>query len=265
MYVEWDGATSNKFQGGKKITGPASQAELGMKGLIGETNTGIEELKGRRHFDVPECTTVIEWKPCFKKVKNKNDQMSKTTGLKKIEFNVKPPKPRAEKKHTVFAPIANKNRPEMPFNMKTVLTEDGKRVQDVPTDEYDFHEKLMGKKKLVPELDDKRNQLSIRALGDKSYKKVEHDTDFYKPGGLITGSTNVQKIPHQGRSITNNDFATVISYESTGPNRTKWNDRVKMMRTEEENQAVGSLIEWEKTVLKESNPKYVDPDISDGD
>lgn len=146
---------------------------------------------------------------------------SKTTGLKKIDNDIKPSKPRPEKKHIRFSPVLNKNRPEMPLNMKVVTTEDGKRVQDVPTSEYDFHDKFMGKKKLLSELSDKRNGLDVKALGDKPYKKSDHDSNFFKGGGLIIGSTNTQKMPHQGRNITNNDFATVISYDATGPNRTK--------------------------------------------
>ena len=35
-----------------------------------------------------------------------------------------------------------------------------------------------------------------------------------------------------------------------------------MDRVADEKSAVNNLIEWEKTVLKESDPKYEDPDIS---
>lgn len=31
------------------------------------------------------------------------------------------------------------------------------------------------------------------SLGDKIYKAVEYDTDFFKAGGLIVGSTNTKK------------------------------------------------------------------------
>lgn len=60
MFVEWDGAISCKFPGGKKITGPNTKPELSLKGLIGETSTGIEELKGRRHFGIKESQTASE-------------------------------------------------------------------------------------------------------------------------------------------------------------------------------------------------------------
>lgn len=37
---------------------------------------------------------------------------------------------------------------------------------------------------------DARNGIPVYSHGDKSYKKPEHSSDFYKPGGLIVGSTN---------------------------------------------------------------------------
>lgn len=43
----------------------------------------------------------------------------------------------------------------------------------------------------------------------------------------------------------------------------KWSERLKQERLAEEQTDVNGLIEWEKTVLKESNPHYVDPDLTD--
>ena len=37
---------------------------------------------------------------------------------------------------------------------------------------------------------DSRNGIPEYSQGDKSYKKPEHSTDFFWPGGLIAGSTN---------------------------------------------------------------------------
>lgn len=45
----------------------------------------------------------------------------------------------------------------------------------------------MGKKVQVK---DSRNGIPEYSMGDKSYKKPEHSTDFFRPGGLIVGSTN---------------------------------------------------------------------------
>jgi hypothetical protein len=133
------------------------------------------------------------------------------------------------------------------------------------TDEYDFHKTQMGRKIRINDHETQRNGLEVRALGDKSYKKPEHSTGFYKEGGLISGSTISSRIPHQGKSAANNDFATVLSYEATRPKRNKWKDRERQLKEEEDNDAMRQLIEWEKTILKEANPKYIDPDLSDGD
>lgn len=35
--------------------------------------------------------------------------------------------------------------------------------------------------------------LPVASLGDKNYKNPEFATDFFKEGGLITGSSNVQR------------------------------------------------------------------------
>lgn len=34
-----------------------------------------------------------------------------------------------------------------------------------------------------------RNGIDLASFGDKSYKIPEHSTEFYKAGGLITGSS----------------------------------------------------------------------------
>ena len=36
----------------------------------------------------------------------------------------------------------------------------------------------------------KRNNVGCKALGDKNYKAVEYDAGFFREGGLISGSTN---------------------------------------------------------------------------
>ena len=40
-----------------------------------------------------------------------------------------------------------------------------------------------------------RNHVPIASLGDKNYKAVEYETDFFLAGGLVPGSTN--KVQHK--------------------------------------------------------------------
>lgn len=262
MLQEWQGQTSSKFKGSKKIIGPYSTALNEVPGLLGETSIGIDRLKGKRHFETTECQTFKDWRPCFKKSeKFVNDQ--KTLGVKRIDADHQKPKPRAEKKH--IESLARSDETEYQIHMKTVFKDTGKRIQDAQTTEYDFHVTHLGRKIRVEGLEAQRNGLEVRSLGDKHYKIPEQSTGFYKEGGLIPGSTVANRIPHQGKSAANNDFATVISYDATNPARTKWKDREKLIKMQEDDDAIKQLIEWEKTILKETNPKYVDPDLSDGD
>jgi hypothetical protein len=216
-----------------------------------------------KHFEAGECQTVKDWKPCFRKTV-KEEALERPSGIKKIEPEFSKVRPRAEKKHLRDEP-ADLNEPEYRVHMKTVYGENLARVQDNPTEEFNFHFTQLGRKIRVETHDKQRNGLEVRALGDKTYKKCEQSSGFYKEGGLITGSTNVSRIPHQGKSAANNDFATVLSYDATNPARTKWKDRERKIKEDEDSEAMRQLIEWEKTILKEANPKYVDPDLSDGD
>ena len=58
MLQEWEGNTSSKFGRTKKIIGLTTEIVSEMPGLLGETNIGLERLKGRRHFEASECQTV---------------------------------------------------------------------------------------------------------------------------------------------------------------------------------------------------------------
>jgi hypothetical protein len=42
---------------------------------------------------------------------------------------------------------------------------------------------------------DQRNGVPLSSLGDKIYKCPEYQTDFFKDGGLITGSTYISFLP----------------------------------------------------------------------
>lgn len=39
------------------------------------------------------------------------------------------------------------------------------------------------------DFESQRNNITVASLGDKPYKYPEQAPDFYKPGGLIAGST----------------------------------------------------------------------------
>ena len=50
-------------------------------------------------------------------------------------------------------------------------------------------EKQLQEKTRVTDIQQKRNGIAVMALGDKSYKHPERSSDFYKSGGLVSGSS----------------------------------------------------------------------------
>ena len=114
-------------------------------------------------------------------------------------------------------------------------------------------DKIMGRKKLIESLQDQRNMLDVRSLGDKIYKNPEYSPGFYHNGGLITGST------HKLRKTK--ELVSIVTFQkSDKPRGTLWKDRVKWEEKNEEENAVKDLFNWEQTNLKEGNPKWRDPD-----
>lgn len=263
MNEEWEGKNSLKFRGSKRVLLPKPEPLIDFKGLLGETNIGLEQLNGKKHFEPKASKTVNDWRPCFKK-SDKIEVPAYSTGIKKLEPEYSKVRPRAEKRH-ILQGETEEFGPEYRIHMKTVFINTGQRIQELATSEYDFRVSQMGRKIRIEDEKAQRNGLGVIAPGDKPYKKPEHSSGFYKEEGLVTGSTISKRVQNQGKSAANNDFATVLSYDATNPSRTKWKDREKAQKNSEDTEAMRQLIEWEKTILKESNPKYVDPDISDGD
>lgn len=76
----------------------------------------------------------------------------------------------------------------------------------------------MQRKARIYDFEKQRNNITVSSLGDKPYKYPQQAPDFYKPGGLIPGST-FRPLPDNKKQLGKN-----------GPVFTKpnWNIRVKM-------------------------------------
>mmetsp|Transcript_3512 Transcript_3512/g.3268 ORF Transcript_3512/g.3268 Transcript_3512/m.3268 type:complete len:118 (-) Transcript_3512:253-606(-) len=85
MFEEWDGERSQKFKGGIKALQPSYQTDFSLwgKGVMGETSTGIELLKSKKHFPPRYGKVLPDWKPCFKLVPppQREANMKKLTDL----------------------------------------------------------------------------------------------------------------------------------------------------------------------------------------
>lgn len=56
---------------------------------------------------------------------------------------------------------------------------------------------MLQSKKRVGNLNQKRNELRVGSLGDKSYRYPDYSPDFFKEEGLVSGSTSFRLRPTQ--------------------------------------------------------------------
>jgi hypothetical protein len=117
----------------------------------------------------------------------------------------------------------------------------------------------MGRKGLVEPIDQGRNGIPMRSMGDKSYKNPEYAPGFYKEGGLIAGSTV------KPRKLKKGEMSMKKMKGPLFPGRLTWKEKEEISVHNDELKAVKELFEWEKHTLKEANPKWRDPDDFDID
>lgn len=113
---------------------------------------------------------------------------------------------------------------------------------------------------------DARNGIPEYSGGDKIYKKPEHSTDFFKPGGLIVGSTNQAHLKSVGNPKVIDFYANLDLSKPRNTLGKTWKVAVEEERVTSEMSDVKALKEWEKTVLREADPKYnPDSDVEETD
>eukprot|EP00744_Colponema_vietnamica_P001415 GILI01002350.1.p1 GENE.GILI01002350.1~~GILI01002350.1.p1 ORF type:complete len:115 (+),score=34.84 GILI01002350.1:36-347(+) len=98
-----------------------------------------------------------------------------------------------------------------------------------------------------------RNGIPVAKPGDKLYANPEYAPGFHKQGGAIPGSTFML----QGHRRT--ELGRPLSLPPGFKSKT-YLEVTAEQRLRHEEDSVRSLQDWERTVLKESDPKYVDPD-----
>lgn len=99
-----------------------------------------------------------------------------------------------------------------------------------------------------------RNQLPAVSKGDKAYRVPEYSQDFFRPGGLVAGSTNTRRPRHSSK--LNVDFYENFQMVPPSPSRKLWKDTVRINALTDEQRQVEDLQDWERTTLKEVDPKY---------
>ena len=103
-------------------------------------------------------------------------------GTRKIEQVLEESKPRPERKHVDEQPSASYE--DLEIGKRTFMDVHNRKT----VNEYS-QEGVMGSKKRVQTMYEQRNGMPAKSLGDKIYKVPEYQSNFFKEGGLVTGST----------------------------------------------------------------------------
>ena len=104
-------------------------------------------------------------------------------------------------------------------------------------------------------------QQSLCYLRRRPFQRVECSTDFFKPGGLVPGSSNVNRPRHISRLMAPQ---AILSYEATNPPRLKWTIRTRLERLQADCQAVEALDCWNPAGCIEEPAEDNPPEIPQG-
>ena len=115
----------------------------------------------------------------------------------------------------------------------------------------------MGGKKRFSSIKEKRNGMEMRVPGDKFYRLSEHFPNYYKEGGLITGSTNaINYNKTQSRKAYN--FYETLDLKKQILDRNKlWENKVKNENFNFDKKYVEkNIIDWEKNILNDFDHNF---------
>jgi hypothetical protein len=121
-------------------------------------------------------------------------------------------------------------------------------------------ETMIGSKKRLETLENRRNYLPFLKPGDKDYRNPECAENFYKEGGLIPGSSN---FPHFIKTVSkqSDNFYQTMNLSVRTLNQNKlWKTKVRQESFDFDSLYVKTLNKWDKTVLKD----YLKSNENDG-
>ena len=101
-------------------------------------------------------------------------------------------KPQPQRKHYDERPSASSEDAEI--GKRTFITHNRKTVNEV-----EFNSTL-GSKKRIDTVYQQRNGIGMRSQGDKIYRAPEYQSNFFRAGGLIVGSTNKAHMKSSGNA-----------------------------------------------------------------
>lgn len=237
----WEGLHSEKFN---LVERKHFTIKDQMDGIHGQD----PPILGRKHFE-SKRSPQFEDKLCLKVFPDKQNRESNWTEqvtLKKMAY-IPPQKRYGHKEKRHLAQTASASLMPKPV----IRTFETANQPSTKTHELEIQ---MGRKGLIEPLFGTRNDIPVASMGDKSYKYPEYAPGFYKEGGLIPGSSmpndKVKKYKRDIKKVKGTLF----------PGRLTWKQKEEIAQRQDEVKAVLDLGDWEKTTLKEANPKWRDPD-----
>jgi len=237
--TEWKGLTSDKFR-------YPERQHFAPKDMMKTIEGADISFLGRKHYE-PAYGTPTHQKFCLRPFPNlQNGESIRNEEKVKTKPEVKPTARPYGHKQKRYLSQDESDEALYRAQVKTFypMTQDSKEIH---------LDKQMGRKRVIDSLEDQRNLVGVKCLGDKSYKYPEYSAGFYHERGLVPGSSNTFK-------TTKKPIHKTIEVNANTKKGMTWKDRVKMEEKNEEEKAVLSLFEWEQTTLKEGNPKWRDPD-----
>ena len=136
-----------------------------------------------------------------------------------------------------------------------------KQFEKVKTVESEL-EHFTGSKMRLPDLDTRRNNIPLSSPGDKIYKNVDYSPGFFKPGGLIVGSTNIFQYKEASGKKSDLFYASLDLNKKTLDPEKLWRSRELKEGLEYDCKYVSNLRLWEEDILKPYLPPKAGSAIS---
>lgn len=240
---EWPGIKPNHWKGSIRIIRPVQANRIVDDGVY-QIEKNRKHFKEKFGFEKPYKTA----KRLFSAVNFKYED--KKEGLKAIKFYPTPVKTALERKHFP----QKQGQEKIPFfqGIKTYFP----NGQCCSLNETTL-EKQMGGKKRILSVEEQRNGMKMRIPGDKFYRTSEQFPNYYKEGGLITGSTNVTNYNKTQSRKAYNFYETLDLTKQTLDRNKLWENKIKKENLDFDKHYVEKMIfNWEKNIFHDFDPNY---------
>lgn len=244
-----------------------SFARQGPGGYFADVR-GLDIIEGKRYIPCQQ-SRVQEWRPAKRSLSEPGaSHWEKPEGLRRVESKPAAVRYRKEKLH-IRQNESKEEFSDRPQGLNIVRAPNGLRAAEQTAQEIDLS-RVIQRKHRLDHLEDIRNRIPVRSLGDKQYRHPEYCSEFFKAGGLIIGATFARgNFP---KTLPRNSTAWK-EFAAEQPDAVKLVSYEEKQAVERKKQACSEVEEltrnWETGAgpgcgnLKESDPNYWDPESED--